>query len=86
MALVYAKFAYSHLPGPDVLKAVVFMNIENASLYSAAFLLDRLHAGIRNGEIPPLLNKKTFYGQVVRHIAFGLALGLLYKRDRVLQV
>lgn len=79
MGLVFAKFAYGRLPGPGVVKGIIFLNIENASLYPGAFVIDKFHAGIRAGQLPPLLNKKTFLGQITRHIAFGAVLGLLYK-------
>jgi hypothetical protein len=81
VALFYAKFVYPRLPGPGVLKGIIFLNIENVAFYPGALLADRLHAGIRGGQLPPLLNMKTFLGQVVRHIAFGAALGLLYKSE-----
>jgi hypothetical protein len=34
---------------------------------------------MRRGQLPPLLNWKTFWGQMLRHVAFGAVLGLLYK-------
>lgn len=79
VALFYAKFVYPRVPGPDVLRGILFLNAENLAFYPGGLLVDRLHAGIRSGQLPPLLNEKTFMGQVVRHIAYGAVLGLLYK-------
>jgi hypothetical protein len=79
MGLVYANWGYKRLPGPSWLKGVLLMQVENALLYPAGFVVDRFHAGMKSGQLPPLINRKTFAGQLVRHITFGLALGLLYR-------
>ena len=80
MALLYAGWAYDRLPGPRWLKGSIFIQIENSLLYPAAILVEPFHAGVKAGEVPSLLTWKTFRGQVLRHVAFGLALGGLYKR------
>lgn len=81
LSWIYASWFYKRLPGPGWLRAVTFLQLENAVLYALALVVgfDRFHAGIRRGQLPPLANLKTFKGQVVRHIAFGLALGVLYR-------
>ena len=79
MALLYARYARAALPGPGWLKGIIFLNIENLALYPAGLLIDRYHAGVRAGELPRMMTWKTFAGQVVRHIVFGLTLGLLYR-------
>ena len=79
MALLYARYARAALPGPGWLKGVLFLMLENKVLYPAGLLIDRYHAGVRAGELPRMLTWKTFWGQVVRHIAFGAVLGLLYR-------
>src|SRR5689334_22648030 len=71
MACLYARIFYPRLPLPPLLKGIVFLNIENAVLYPLGPLVDRVHAGIRSGQLPPMFTTKTFLGQVVRHIAFG---------------
>jgi hypothetical protein len=81
MALLYAKVGRSKLPGPDLLKGILFLNIENALLYPAGLIVDNIHAGIKQGEVPPMLTRKSFFGQVTRHIAFGAVLGLLCKPE-----
>jgi hypothetical protein len=79
MALLYARYARAALPGPGWLKGIIFLNIENLALYPAGLLIDRYHMGVRAGELPRMMTWKTFAGQVVRHVAFGLTLGLLYR-------
>jgi hypothetical protein len=79
MALLYARYAYRLLPGPGWLKGLLFLMIENNGLYPLAPLLDRIHAGRRKGELPPLTSLKSFAGQTWRHVAFGLVLGALYR-------
>lgn len=79
VTLVYAKWAYKRLPGPPWLKGILFLQIENTLLYPGAALLEPRHAGMKSGEVPTLFSWKSFWGQVVRHVAFGAALGLLYK-------
>jgi hypothetical protein len=78
MALAYASWAGRWLPGPGWFKGLLFLQLENTILYPGAAIIDPFHAGVRSGQLPSLLNWKTFKGQVVRHLAFGLALGLLY--------
>jgi hypothetical protein len=81
LALTYARWFYKRLPGPRWLRGLTFLQLENTLLYALALAVgfDKLHAGIRRRELPPLGNLKTFNGQVVRHMAFGLALGVLYR-------
>lgn len=79
MAYVYATYARRRLPGPGWLRGILFMMAENTLLYPAAPLIDRIHAGMKAGQLPPLVNRKTFYGQITRHIAFGAVLGSLVR-------
>ncbi len=81
MSLVYAKLFYRRLPGPPWLRGITFLQIENSALYLVALAIgfDKFHAGVKKGELPPLANLKTFKGQALRHVAFGAALGALYR-------
>jgi hypothetical protein len=81
MTLLYMRYARKCLPGPGWLRGVAFLMLENVALYPAGLILDRLHAGIVSGQLPPMLHGKTFLGQVVRHITFGATLGVLCRRD-----
>jgi hypothetical protein len=77
MAFLYARYVRARLPGPGWLRGVIFLQIENGVLYPATSIADKAHAGIKSGELPPMMNMKTFKGQIVRHVAFGAVLGLL---------
>jgi len=79
MALLYATQAYHRLPGPGWLRGLIFLQIENTILYPLAIPMDPRHAGVQSGQLPPVWNWKSFWGQVVRHVAFGVALGALYR-------
>jgi len=79
IALVYASQAYNRLPGPGWLRGLIFLQIENSTLYLLAPLMDPHHAGVKSGQVPPVWKWKSFWGQVVRHIAFGVTLGALYR-------
>ena len=77
MSLLYTSWTCPKLPGPRWLRGVLFLQIENLLLYPAGLVLDRFHAGIKQGQVPRMLNWKSFKGQVVRHVAFGAVLGLM---------
>lgn len=80
MTAIYIRYAQERLPGPRWLRGVLFLMLENTLLYPAGLLIDRIHAGMKAGQLPPLLHKKSFLGQVVRHIAFGIVLGILVRK------
>ncbi|MBF6613421.1 MAG: hypothetical protein IVW55_09875 [Chloroflexi bacterium] len=82
VSLLYARWGYNLLPGPGWLKGLIFLQIENSLIYPGAVIFDKVHAGVRSGQLPPLLSRKSFWGQLLRHVAFGLALGALYKPER----
>lgn len=79
MALLYASQAYNRLPGPGWLRGLVFLQIENSVLSLLTPLMDKRHAGIKSGQLPPVWKWKSFWGQVVRHLAFGVTLGAVYR-------
>ena len=82
MALAYARYAQHRLPGPGWLRGVLFLLFENVALYPAGLIVDRMHAGMKAGHLPPLLHPKTFAGQILRHIAFGTALGVICRNEK----
>lgn len=81
MSLVYAAVC-DRLPGPPWLRGVLFMQVENTVLYPLAGLLEPRHAGFKSGQLPTLFSRKSFQGQALRHLAFGLVLGTLYRPRR----
>ncbi|HVA90714.1 MAG TPA: DUF6789 family protein [Chloroflexota bacterium] len=78
LSLIYAAYGRRALPGPPWARGLAILMAENTLLWPLAVAADRLHPAMRAGELP-LLNRPVSIGQqVARHIAFGLALGLLY--------
>lgn len=82
LTYIYAAYARDHLRGPDWLRGLIFINIENGTLYPFAFLLDRFNPTIHSGEMPAVFTKTGFVNQLLRHAAFGLTLGSLYRAKK----
>ena len=78
IALLYASWGVRRMPGPPWFKGVVFLQLENAILYPGAALVMPIHAGVKSGQVPSLFERKVIQGQLLRHVAFGLALGAIY--------
>ena len=78
LAEIYAASARRFLPGPDWLKGSIFAEAFVASVWWLTPLADKYHPLIKNGELPRLASWKSFLQNLVRHLAFGLTLGLLY--------
>jgi hypothetical protein len=78
IALLYASWGARRMPGPPWLKGVLFMQLENAILYPGAALVMPIHAGVKSGQVPSMFERKVIQGQLLRHLAFGLALGGVY--------
>lgn len=78
LAEIYAAVAKRFLPGPDWLKGSIFGEIFIVGAWWLTPLADKHHPLIKNGEQPQLFTWKAFGQNLVRHLAFGLTLGLLY--------
>jgi hypothetical protein len=79
LAEVYAALAKRFLPGPDWLKGSIFGELFVAAVWPLTPLADKYHPLIQDGELPKLANFTSFAQNLVRHLVFGLALGLLYR-------
>lgn len=79
LAEVYAALCKRFLPGPNWLKGTLFGGIFIAAAWPLTFLADRYHPMIKDGQMPPLANWPMFWQNVLRHMVFGLTLGLLYR-------
>ncbi len=79
LAEIYAAFAKRFLPGPDWLKGSLFGEIFIISAWTLTPLADKYHPLIKNGELPKLMSWTSFGQNILRHLVFGLALGLLYR-------
>jgi hypothetical protein len=82
VALLYAAYGHRRLRGPDWLRGLTMLAVENTVLWPATFLGDRVHPAIVSGELPRLNAPVPAAQQVARHAAFGLVLGLIYGEGR----
>lgn len=76
---LYAAIFKRFLPGPRWLKGAIFGEIFIVSAWWLTPLADKYHPMIKSGELPKLANWTSFLQNIVRHLAFGLTLGLLYR-------
>jgi hypothetical protein len=80
-ALFGATFAA--LGGHGIRRAVVAAQLENAALWPAFTVVDRLHPDRRNGLWPPLATDPRIIGhEVAGHAVFGVVLGALMPANR----
>lgn len=82
LAYIYAAYAHDKLRGPDWLRGLIFINIENGILFPFAPLLDRFNPTIRSGAMPRVFSKVGFVNQLLRHAAFGVTLGVLQGKGK----
>ena len=78
LAEVYAAIFKRLLPGPSWLKGSLFAEIFIVGAWGLTPLADKYHPLIKDGEMPKLANWRAFYQNLLRHLVFGLVLGLLY--------
>jgi hypothetical protein len=79
LAEVYGAVAKRWLPGPDWLKGSLFGELFVAGVWCLTPIADAYHPLIKDGEMPKLATWKSFGQNMLRHLAFGLVLGLSYK-------
>lgn len=80
LAEVYAAICKRFLPGPNWLKGMLFGGAFIAAVWPLTPLVDRYHPLIQNGRLPHLANWTAFWQNVLRHLVFGLTLGLCYRK------
>lgn len=78
---VYAALCKRLLPGPNWFRGMIFGGAFIAAVWPLTPLVDRYHPLARDGRLPRLASWTSFWQNVLRHLVFGLTLGLLY-RDR----
>lgn len=78
LAEIYAALLKRFLPGPDWLKGIIFGEVFIIAAWPLTPFADKHHPLIQNGELPKLANRTSFLQNIVRHMVFGLVLGLLY--------
>ncbi|HEY7021936.1 MAG TPA: DUF6789 family protein [Ktedonobacterales bacterium] len=67
------------LPGPNWLKGALFGLLFVLGVWPLTPVLDRIHPLIKRGELPKFNTPVAFGQNIVRHLLFGLVLGLLYR-------
>ncbi len=82
LAEIYGAIARRFLPGPDWLKGTIFGEIFIIGAWWLTPIADKYHPLIQDGELPKLANWTSFLQNILRHLAFGLTLGLLYRDKR----
>ncbi|HEX2173661.1 MAG TPA: hypothetical protein VHL09_14585 [Dehalococcoidia bacterium] len=79
----YGAFVAPRFRVPPVAGGLIFAQIENGTLYPPVMpLIDRFHPDIRQGLMPRSFTPLSFVEAVLRHVAYGVALGWLYPRVR----
>lgn len=67
---------FDRLGGRGIRAAVIAAQVENALLWPAMVLVDRLHPDVRSGRWPQLArNPRVAAHEVAGHLVFGLVLG-----------
>ena len=79
LAELYAAVFRRFLPGPNWLKGTIFGEMFLLSTWWLAPLVDKYHPLTKSGELARLATWTSFFQNIVRHLIFGLLLGLLYR-------
>ena len=79
LAELYAAVFKRFLPGPNWLKGAFFGELFLVSTWGLAPLVDTYHPLTKRGELAKLATWTSFFQNIVRHLVFGLLLGLLYR-------
>lgn len=79
LAELYAAVFKRYLPGPNWLKGAIFGEAFIVSAWGLTPLADKYHPLIKSGELPKLATWTAFFQNIVRHLVFGLTLGLAYR-------
>jgi len=78
LAELYAAVFKRFLPGPNWLKGSIFGEMFLLSTWWLAPFVDKYHPLTKRGELARLATWTSFFQNIVRHLVFGLLLGLLY--------
>ena len=75
---------FDRVGGRGIRAAVVAAQVENAALWPAMAIVDRLHPDVRSGRWPPLTrNPRAAAQEVAGHLVFGVVLGGLLEAGEV---
>ena len=79
LAEFYAAVFKRFLPGPNWLKGSIFGELFLLSTWWLAPFVDKYHPLTKRGELARLATWTSFFQNIIRHLVFGLVLGLLYR-------
>lgn len=78
---LYGVLAEPHLPGPPVVKGLIFVTVEGTVFYPA-MKFESHHPAVKAGEIGPYWSWQSYFWNLPRHFAYGAVLGWLYAKLR----
>ncbi len=78
LGLVYG-WVHHFLRGPGWFRGLCYAQAENLVLWPLMLLVDRFHPARREGQLAAGWSKTAFVGGVLRHAAYGVTLGALYR-------
>lgn len=81
LGAVYGLWAERRLPGPPVIKGLVFVSIENTVLYPV-LAAERFHPARKADEMGSYWSLRSWLWTMPRHFAYGAVLGWLYQKLR----
>lgn len=77
----YALVGERRMPGPPVVKGIVFTTVEGTLLYPL-MLLERFHPARKSDEMGSYLSVSAYLWTLPRHVVYGAVLGWLYPKLR----
>lgn len=81
LGLVYGHLIRPRFRGPGWRTGVLFASLENVVLYPLT-IADKHHPSVRSGQLDRYWSRPAFALSVLRHLAFGAALGHAFDRLR----
>lgn len=78
LGLVYG-WAHHYMRGPGWFRGLCFAQAENLVLWPLMLVVDRFHPARREGQLAAGWSKTAFLVGVLRHAAYGVTLGALYR-------
>ena len=76
-AFVYSRILGPYLPGRGWQRGLLMALLEGNGLWPLVYVMNGIHPGIKSGAMPPIGGWRDILAGELRHIAFGLVLGLL---------
>lgn len=81
LGAVYGLIAEPRLPGSPLVKATLFVSIENTLLYPA-LALERFHPARKTNDMGSYWSVRSYLWTIPRHVAYSAVIGPLYARLR----